>query len=287
MKDKQKKVNEKPNNKKKNRAKVIVPVVIALGLIGFGGYKVYSYVNDNYNALRMASPVAERNLDENASIIDKAKIVKNSKEEKDEVKEVTPNKELQELSPTMEKEYDDAKAVSKDVVGWITIPGTNINYPVNYNGQPNYYLKHNWKNQKSWHGAISIDARNKGYQNWTLINGHNMLDGIMFSQLLKYDNMSFAKEHPYVYLYKGNGDIASKYEVIGAVYVPQTVDFQLGDLTKEQMSQQIDKLLSDKIYKINEYNGNNILMLNTCLSRGKKRHILVITQEVIENNVPV
>ena len=83
-----------------------------------------------------------------------------------------------------------------DIVGWIEIENTKINYPVLQGTDNDYYLKHNYKKQKTQKGSIFL---NKDY-NWDIpssnlqIYGHNMKNGEMFQGLLKYKSESYYKE---------------------------------------------------------------------------------------------
>lgn len=87
-----------------------------------------------------------------------------------------------------------------DVVGWLEVPGTNINYPVMQGTDNNYYVKHDYKREYSFNGAIFLD---KDYD-WTipssnlLMYGHNNKNDIMFAQLLKYKDKNFYEQNPII-----------------------------------------------------------------------------------------
>lgn len=87
-----------------------------------------------------------------------------------------------------------------DIVGWLEIEDTSINYPVLQGTDNEYYMTHNYKKQKSKNGSIFLT---KDYD-WSipssnlLIYGHNMNNGTMFQELLKYEKESFYKQHPVI-----------------------------------------------------------------------------------------
>ncbi len=92
-----------------------------------------------------------------------------------------------------------------DTIGWITVPNTDIDYIVvqDKDGKDNdYYLKHDFKGAKNRNGAIFGDYRmNIEYgkkQANTVVYGHHMKSGLMFNNLLKYDELSFYKENPVI-----------------------------------------------------------------------------------------
>lgn len=99
-------------------------------------------------------------------------------------------------------EFQELYVLNNDIVGWLRIPGTDINYPVMQTpDEPNYYLDHNFDKESSKHGALYARETcdiNKPSANIT-IYGHRMKDRTMFAQLDKYMEKSFFEENPYIY----------------------------------------------------------------------------------------
>lgn len=87
-----------------------------------------------------------------------------------------------------------------DVIGWIYVPGTNIDYPIaqNLDGDDSYYLTHDMngftENEK---GGIFIEAGNLMDMSDfnTVIHGSTTSDGDMFSELWNFSEEGFFKEH--------------------------------------------------------------------------------------------
>ncbi len=91
-------------------------------------------------------------------------------------------------------------AVNSDIKGWIKIGGTRVNNPVLQSPPTDstYYLYRNYKKISSGFGSIFLDSLcdyEKPSKN-LILYGHNMRDGSMFGDLLKYDKLDFYKEHP-------------------------------------------------------------------------------------------
>ncbi len=108
----------------------------------------------------------------------------------------------QPTQPVILPEYQALYQRNNDFVGWLTIPGTNIDYPVVQPGadkDKNFYLKHNYDGKFDSHGTLyvwpSCDV-NAPSDNIT-IYGHRMErpDGSMFYQLDKFKKQSFWKDH--------------------------------------------------------------------------------------------
>ena len=94
--------------------------------------------------------------------------------------------------------YKDVFAANSDFVGWISIDGTNINYPVMQTpGSPDFYLKRGFDKNYSDYGVPYVQENCLiGQSDNCVIYGHHMKDGSMFADLCKYERESFYREHP-------------------------------------------------------------------------------------------
>ena len=132
--------------------------------------------------------------------------------------------------PTVEAlreiDLDALRQVNPDVIGWIRVPDTKIDYPVVQSEDNDFYLEHTWQGNKSSVGAIFMDcgsAPNLTDFN-TLIYGHNMRSGAMFASLRSYSQQSYWEAHPHIYLLVDSGvfrfDVFSAYraELDSAAY---------------------------------------------------------------------
>lgn len=86
---------------------------------------------------------------------------------------------------------------NRDTVGWISIEGTAVEYPVMQTPEePDFYLNHGFDRQPSAGGMIFMDAdcRPNGGNN-SILYGHHMKNGTMFAQLERYRSEEFYEEH--------------------------------------------------------------------------------------------
>lgn len=104
-----------------------------------------------------------------------------------------------------------------DLAGWLTIPGTRIDYPVMYSpDEPERYLHANFDVDYSFAGLPFLDAACDTESGNRIIYAHNMLDGSMFRTLLKYQQKDFWQRNPVISfstLYE-----EQEYEVVAAFY---------------------------------------------------------------------
>ncbi|GAE32241.1 NPQTN specific sortase B [Halalkalibacter hemicellulosilyticusJCM 9152] len=93
--------------------------------------------------------------------------------------------------------FDPLLEINEDIVGWITIDGTRIDYPVLQAEDNEYYLNRNYLHDETRAGSLFLDYRNDIHEEdrHTIIYGHRMRDGSMFGQLPRFLEQEFYEEH--------------------------------------------------------------------------------------------
>ena len=107
---------------------------------------------------------------------------------------------------------------NEEIIGWLEIEGTNINYPVLQAYDNDYYLTHNYKKEKASTGSIFLDKDFdliNGSSNY-LIYGHRNKRGLMFEDLMKYAKKDFYKEHTKIKFTTNKDD--GVYEILSVFY---------------------------------------------------------------------
>lgn len=124
----------------------------------------------------------------------------------------------------MHDSYEEIKTINSDVIGWITIDGTVIDYPVVRAADNDYYLGRDVEKRKSAYGAIFMDFRNAdpAQQKHIILYGHNMKNGTMFHDLMNYKQKSFFDENRTIQLLWDGVD--TRWEIFLAyIIMPNTV----------------------------------------------------------------
>lgn len=132
-----------------------------------------------------------------------------------------------------EIDWEALKDINDEIVAWIKIPGTVIDYPVLFHEGDDrynqYYIKRTYEKNHSEYGSIFIDYRStEGVNSRNVImHGHDMLDGSMFAGMLKYSpkgdlkgDLDYYREHPVINFSTPEGGNA-KYKII-SVYKTST-----------------------------------------------------------------
>jgi len=104
-------------------------------------------------------------------------------------------------------DFDALRENGPDIIGWLNLPDTVINYPVTQTDDNEYYLHHLYDGTYNKVGCLFADYENKAdfSDRNTIIYGHNMRDGSMFAALNEYDEQSYFDTHKQMYLVTPEG----------------------------------------------------------------------------------
>ena len=93
-------------------------------------------------------------------------------------------------------DFDSLRKENTDIIGWIKIQGTRINYPIVQAENNDKYLHTLFSGKPGNSGCIFADCRNDSFKSTlSIIYGHRMKDGSMFSDIGRYKSRSFADMH--------------------------------------------------------------------------------------------
>lgn len=183
------------DNKEINKKQIILVITVAdiilfiLFIVGIT--YIVQYFKDSQNNKQIYDEI----------IIDATNIENNETDQQvlnEHIEDNVESVQTVEISENMQKVIT-LKQENQDVIGWIQIDNTIINYPLlqSTNKDKDYYLTHNYKNEKTKYGSIYLNKLSdiSNVNSNSIIYGHNMKDEQMFNTLLKYENQDFYNEH--------------------------------------------------------------------------------------------
>lgn len=190
--------------------------------------------------------------------------------------------------PAILEQYQELYEQNMDMVGWIKIDGTVIDYPVMYSAD-NFYLNNDFDKNSSKSGVPYIDKRCtiEPFSTNTIIYGHHMRNGTMFAGLEQYRDEDYFKEHPIIQfdtLYK-----QQQFEII-AVFESQifkkrdTVFKHYNFLNAEDESdfnQYIANIKALSLYETGKTAtyGDELLTLTTCAYHTENGQFVVVARK--------
>lgn len=196
---------------------------------------------------------------------------------------VTPEKKDE--KPDNPIDFAALKSQNQDVCGWITVDGTNINYPVLRSGADkaeDFYLNHDLAGAKKTAGSIYIQRLNSAdfSDSNTVIYGHNMLNGSMFASLKNFRNTEFFNTNRNMYIYTPGH--AKRYEIVAAfLYDDRHIINSFNFNMAEGMQAYIDTVKNPQTTVRNMLPGaelsldDKLITLSTCTSKSKERYLVV------------
>lgn len=132
-------------------------------------------------------------------LIQYAKTYADTEQELQQVQQLYEEKQdiQEQQSQMIQPRFEKLQTINENIVGWITIPNSQLNNPVMYSGDNDYYLHHNYLDEESRAGSVFMDFRNdvEGLGRHTILYGHVMRNGSMFGELDKFAEQSYADEH--------------------------------------------------------------------------------------------
>ena len=169
-------------------------------------------------------------------------------------------------------ELRDIYELNRDLVGWLTIPDTIIDYPVLQAEDSQYYLEHDFYGNSNMNGQILLDYNCDPYTpSYNLvISGHHMQNGTMFGDLPLYRDQRYWEKHRFV---EFDTLMARKRYVVFAAFLSADYDedeegfrYNADIQYKQETRHWLDEIEENKLYDtgIDVEFGDEFITLTTC-----------------------
>ncbi len=234
----------------------IISFLICLIIFVFSIYKIYEYFSQENESKNV-----------NKKLIDKAVVVNREQVEDNKI--------------PISIDFDILEKESKNIIGWIYSEDTPINYPI-VRGKDNvYYLNHLVNDEINNSGSIFLDYRNdvKFSDNEIIIYGHNMKNDTMFGTLTNYKNEEYYKAHKKIYISTKNNNF--EMEVLAQSIISE--NSKLYDLEKNNVRNEIIKIINEKNNDINIAEDDKLIVLSTCTNQTEEERYVLIGK--LEDNL--
>ena len=179
--------------------------------------------------------------------------------------------------------------INSDVIGWIKIDETNIDYPVMQNGD--FYLHRNIYKEYSSHGTPYLaEYCNIQYSDNLIIYGHHMNDNSMFAQLDDYKKNSFYNKHKFIkfYSYYNGQTIEKNYEIalVFKTVVYSDKGFKYFNYTNfndiQELNEFVDNCKNLQCYDtgVDINYGDKLITLSTCEYSQKNGRMVIVAKQI-------
>ena len=247
----------------------IIAAIALLGIAAFCGYHIY----DHY----------AKEAEQTEAFEDIAEVVEQARESEDDTSDI-PYSEAENILP----EYGELFLQNADMVGWITIAGTTVNYPVMQTpNEPNYYLKRNFEKAYSDLGTPYMQENcDLNASDNLIIYGHHIKGGKMFGALENYKSHSFYEQHKIIQF-----DTLTQRNEYEIVAVFKTVaysgsGFRYYDFvnaeSEETFTTYIDKCKELAFYDtgVSAKYGDKLITLSTCEYSAQNGRLVIVAKKV-------
>lgn len=210
---------------------------------------------------------------------------------------------LKNVTPVIRKDYDDTVEIpdildeylalynkNKSLIGWIKIADTIIDYPVMQTTDNEYYLKHNFNQEKDANGCIFMDYNCDvilGNDNWILY-GHHMKSGKMFAILQSYANEDFYEAHKEIQfdtIYE-KGTYEVMYVFRSHIYNADEVAFKYYQFIDAGSAEEFDSYMEEMDALsiidtgVTATYGDQLLTLSTCDYQETNGRFVVVAKKI-------
>lgn len=187
-------------------------------------------------------------------------------------------------------QYEALWRQNNDLAGWLSIDGTQIDYPVMYTPEdPEHYLRRAFDGSHAVSGSLFLAEGCPPEANHAIIYGHQMKNGTMFGGLSQYEDPDYAKAHPEISfdtLYR-----QGVYQVMGAFYSQVYTDqdqgvfryYQYSDLSDPAVfGEYVRQVKAAALYDtgITAQYGDSLLTLSTCSKHVEDGRFVVVARKV-------
>lgn len=201
--------------------------------------------------------------------------------------------EGQQATPeTQQEKYQKLYERNPDFIGWISIPDTPISYPVVQTVDNDRYLYTNFDGNNHKLGTVFADTNATFSLEYTsdnpIIYGHSAADGSYFAALLKYKDLDYYKEHPYIQfdtLYDQN-----EWVIIGALAIDALDNSKNAfwyheyiDFTDETMYNEFITEVTQRSYittNVDTVYGDKFITLSTCGYDFNEERFAIIARKI-------
>lgn len=181
-------------------------------------------------------------------------------------------KNLAEISIFSQGDFSNTKYLNDEIIGWIRVPGTKVDYPFVQTTDNDFYLTHSLDKTPNDAGWVFLDYRNKLDDKNLILYAHGRLDGSLFGSLRDTlsDNWLNDKSLHYIETVTESG---KKFWEIFSIYkISETSDYIKIDFSKKDFLDFVDTIKNRSLhdFQVGVSRNDKIITLSTCYDDNEK-----------------
>ncbi len=259
--------------KVKSRIKLALSCIIALACvvgIGVSAYEIIRWKIDSERTkiqeseIKVVAKIDEKDDD------DKTEVVKQKKPDP----KTGPYWDYIKMK-LIDVDFDELRKRNPDTVSWISVSGSNINYPVVQSTNNDFYLNHTFDRSYNEAGWVFADFRNRvdGSDKNMIFYAHGRIDGTMFGTLRNVLTNGWLSNQNNFTVRTSNEHENALWQVFSVYHIPTTSDYIQTDFaTSDEFETFIKNLINRSAFnfRTNIDGTDHILTLSTCYSETER-----------------
>ena len=222
----------------------IILLVICLCVFIFSAYNIYKYLSEENANKKLNNELMEKPIIETAN---------DNNDNTQENEDILP----------ISVDFSVLKQENEDIVGWLYLEDSPINYPVVQSYDNDYYLRRLVNGEYNIAGSLFMDYRNDSNleDNNTIIYGHNMKNNTMFGSLQEYKNQNYYDNHKVMYYFTPEKNYIIELFTGYTISVESDI-YDLSIIDSSKLEELISKSDFESNTKVTE--EDKIITLSTC-----------------------
>jgi sortase B len=253
--------------KLKNKYKKIIFIILLIIFI-YSGYNVITWFIENKNVDNITNnllkdiELTEVEDNESTSVVN------------EEVDESNPYWDYIKMN-MLDVDFSKLQEINSDVVGWVEVGGTNVNYPFVQTTDNDYYLTHTLDKSSNGAGWVFMDYRNKTdeFNRNMILYAHGRANGTLFGSLRKITTNGWLNDSSNFYVKVATPNSLMIYQVFSVYVIETTNDYIKTSFTSDEDYLNFLEMLKNRStydFGISVNSEDKILTLSTCYDNDKK-----------------
>lgn len=264
------------------RTKVIIIIFISVCIVAllYSIINIFIWKKDSNKTNEQIEDIQEITQVEETEDTDNTEVI----EQEEEIPKSNPYWDYINMS-MINVDFNELKSINNNVIGWIKVNGTDINYPFVQASDNKYYLTHSFDNSWNSAGWVFLDSRNNKTNNKnTIIYAHGRTDKTMFGTLKNVLSSTWQNNSNNYVIKISTESENSLWQIFSTYHIPTTSDYLITDFNNDdEFIEFTNKLIDRSSFNFNTSvnASDNILTLSTCYNNSDKMvvHAKLIKKE--------
>jgi sortase B len=261
-------IKENKNNNNFRKKVMVLIIIICFVVFIYSGYNVINWYKENKQVDNITNNLLD-NVD-----INEVEDNEDTEIVSEDVDSSNPYWDYIKMN-MLDVDFNELKEINNDVVGWVEVGGTNVNYPFVQTSDNDFYLTHTLDKSSNGAGWVFMDYRNKNDEinKNMILYAHGRANGTLFGSLRKITTNGWLEDSSNFYIKIAMPNSLMIYQVFSVYVIPTTNDYIKTSFSSDEDYLSFLEMLKNRSaydFGISVNSDDKILTLSTCYDNYKK-----------------